>query len=67
LQYKAQGKSGELHIKGVNYLECAMEVLSDMENANIIGRIYLQYEDEIIKKIGDNTVVGHAFYKALDT
>jgi hypothetical protein len=44
-----------------------MEVLSDLENANILGRVYLQYEDEIIKEIGDNTVAGHAFYKALDT
>jgi hypothetical protein len=67
LQYKAQGKSGELCVKGVHYLEHAMEVLSDLENANIIGRIYLQYEDEIIKEIGDNTVAGHAFYEALDT
>jgi hypothetical protein len=67
LQYKAQGKSGELCIKGVHYLECAMKVLSDLENANIIGRIYPQYEDEIIKEIGDTTVAGCAFYEALNT
>jgi hypothetical protein len=66
LQYKAQGKSSELHVKGVHYLEHAVEVLSDLENANIIGRIYLQYKDEIIKEIGDNTVAGHTFYKALN-
>jgi hypothetical protein len=67
LQYKAQGKASELCIKGTNYLECAMEVLSDLENANIIGRVYPQYEDEIVKKIGDNVATGHAFYKALNT
>jgi hypothetical protein len=67
LQYKAQGKFSELCVKGVHYLECAVEVLSDLENANIIGRIYLQYEDEIIKEIGDNTVAGCAFYEALNT
>jgi hypothetical protein len=67
LQYKAQGKSSELCIKEVNYLECTLKVLSDLKNANILGRVYLQYEDEIIKEIGDNTVAGHAFYKALDT
>jgi hypothetical protein len=67
LQYKAQGKSGELCVKGVHYLECTVEVLSDLKNANIIGKIYLQYEDEIIKEIGDNMVAGHAFYEALGT
>jgi hypothetical protein len=67
LQYKAQGKSSELRIKEVNYLERTVEVLSDLKNANIIGRVYPQYKDEIIKEIGDNTVAGCTFYKALDT
>jgi hypothetical protein len=67
LEYKVQGKSSELCIKGVHYLECAVEMLSDLENANIIGRIYPQYEDEIIKEIGDNTVAGCTFYEALNT
>jgi hypothetical protein len=67
LQYKAQGKSSELRVKGVEYLKRTVEVLSDLENANIIGRVYPQYEDEIIKEIDDNTVAGCAFYEALDT
>jgi hypothetical protein len=67
LQYKAQGKASELRVKGTDYLECAMEVLSDLENTNIIGRVYLEYEDEIIKEIGDNIAAGHTFYEALDT
>jgi hypothetical protein len=60
-------KASELRVKGTDYLECAVKVLSDLENANIIGRVYPQYEDEIVKEIGDNVAAGHAFYKALDT
>jgi hypothetical protein len=67
LQYKAQGKAGELCVKGTNYLEHAVEVLSDLENANIIGRVYPQYEDKIVKEIGDNIAAGRTFYEALDT
>jgi hypothetical protein len=67
LQYKAQGKASELCVKGTDYLECAMEVLSDLENANIIGIIYPEYEDEIVKEIGDNIAAGCTFYEALNT
>src|SRR5260370_37897648 len=51
LQYKAQGKNQEFHNKGMKYLECAMEVLSDLENANVLGRIYPAYEYEILENL----------------
>jgi hypothetical protein len=41
-------------------------VLSDLENANILGKVYLQYEDKLLKEFSDNIVAGRAFYEALD-
>src|SRR5712692_2126388 len=66
LQYKAQGKNQEFCDKGIKYLECAMEVLSDLENANVLGRIYLAYEYEILENLDGKQSTGYAFYNMLD-
>src|SRR5260370_15323874 len=66
LQYKAQGKNQEFRNKGMKYLEHAMEVLSDLENANVLGRIYPAYEYEILENLDGKQSTGYAFYDALD-
>jgi hypothetical protein len=35
----------QLQDKYMHYLECLMEVLSDLENANVLGRILAHHED----------------------
>jgi hypothetical protein len=67
LQYKAQNRSGDLCSKSIDYLKHTMEILSDLENANVLERIYLVYEHKILEEIGKNNKAGQAFYKALNT
>src|SRR5258708_24511792 len=43
-----------------------MEVLSDLENANVLGRIYLAYEYEILENLDRKQSTGYAFYNMLD-
>src|SRR5258707_2275804 len=66
LQYKAQGKNQEFHDKGMKNLERTMEVLSDLENANVLSRIYPAYEYEILENLDGKQSIGYAFYDALD-
>src|SRR5258708_36251284 len=66
LQYKAQGKNQEFRNKGMKYLERAMEVLSDLENANVLGRIWPAYEDEILQNLDGKQSTGYALQDALD-
>jgi len=66
LQYKAQGQNKEFHDKGMKYLECTMEVLSDLENANVLGRIWPAYQDEILENLDGKQSTGYALQDALD-
>ena len=63
-QYAAQERIRRLQEKERNCLEKAMCVLSEMENANVIGRLFL-YEDEILNALTHNQPAASLFLRAI--
>src|SRR6266481_4344607 len=65
-KYATQAKIERLREKENEYLEKAVCVLSDLESANILGRLAL-YEDEICHDLTHDQVAAGHFIRAINT
>jgi hypothetical protein len=63
-QYAAQTKARQLREREERYLEKAVCVLSELENANFLGRL-IPYEDEILHALTHDQLSASHFFRLL--